>query len=317
MARKPPGHGRGQKQIAAGVLSAAATVGLTYLPSAPETDATQSLKTTTAMTPLFDGALPQGGGTPNADAQLATIHATPERAASKSTHLATQNITQSLADALNEAVLIPADTAAPVTADPLTIRTLERIDLSQEKWFLDFIIDQEGLVLTSYNDNGDRTISAGFNLTTNAARKDMFCTTLNVDEAFFNAVCKAEVSITKPQAMALLKVVTQEMQGIVNTKLRGIPVSAYELAAYTSIAFNSPSYIGPNAIEAARQGNPGMIKWVILDNCGGDIYASRRAGEFSLVCRTFNVSPDQVHKIIPPTEIARRATAAQQQNQNG
>lgn len=119
----------------------------------------------------------------------------------------------------------------------------------------DFISGEEGSRSRSYKDTkGNMTVGIGFNMDA-PGNRDQFKRVLNVDDDVFDAVRDGKRSLTENQIRKLFDASVQEAEDFIKQKFDGVDLLDHQRLALVSLAFNSPSLIGPNLERFIREGN--------------------------------------------------------------
>lgn len=145
---------------------------------------------------------------------------------------------------------------------------------SERRW--QFLSAEEGSRAVAYDDatgrpikpgspaKGLTTIGVGFNMDRPDARKVMG-EALGITGAQFDKLKAGEDALEPVEIRKLFEHTADEAEGLVNAKLKGIPLREHQRLALTSLAFNSPKLLGPKITEAVSTRNWGGAVAEILD----------------------------------------------------
>lgn len=127
-------------------------------------------------------------------------------------------------------------------------------DLYSDRRF-DFLAAQEGFRGRVYKDtSGLRTVGYGINLD-EPANKPLVMNVLKIDEEEYNALLNGEAALDEREARSLFEAAADRAETFVDHKLAGVDLTEHERLALVSLAYNSPSLIGPNLVSALKGGN--------------------------------------------------------------
>lgn len=118
-----------------------------------------------------------------------------------------------------------------------------------------FIRDNEGIPhATSYDDQGDRSIGYGFNLTRN---KQLFLDTLGATEEEYQDALDGDLALTPQQIASLHEAAVSQFETQVDRWYKDVDLRAHERKAIVSLAFNNPSMISPKTrfFKAVKEGD--------------------------------------------------------------
>jgi len=137
---------------------------------------------------------------------------------------------------------------------------------SYEKNRFNFITAEEGYRDGVYRDSrGLRTIGYGFNLD-DPNNFAMAGKVLNLSPKQMSAIRNGRQNITVRQAQVLFEASVGQAENVINTRLKGVPLRANQRMALVSMAYNSPSLIGPKITKALKEGNGEAVMHEILNN---------------------------------------------------
>ena len=135
-----------------------------------------------------------------------------------------------------------------------------------EKDRFQFITAEEGYRDSVYKDSrGLRTIGYGFNLD-DPGNFNMAGKVLGVSPKEMQNIRNGRKNITIRQAQVLFEASVGQAENIVNTRLKGVPLRSNQRVALVSMAYNSPSLIGPKITAALKNGNGDAVMHEILNN---------------------------------------------------
>lgn len=131
---------------------------------------------------------------------------------------------------------------------PLAVRN-ETAEVSR------FIRANEGVPhKRSYDDQGDRSIGYGFNLTQN---KELFLKTLGLTERDYEDAVDGRLELTPLQINKLHEAAVIQFEKQVDQWYKDVDLRAHERTAIVSLAFNNPSMISPKTrfFKAVKEGD--------------------------------------------------------------
>lgn len=142
----------------------------------------------------------------------------------------------------------------------------------------DFLVNAEGFRLRAYDDatgqpysggrkKGNITVGIGFNMDAPGA-KDLFMTATGLDEEDFKEVYKGKRQLTHEQVRKLFDFSVQQAEQYVHRIFKDDNLTTHQRIALVSLAFNSPSLIGPKLRKAVKSGDHKAALHEILYNSG-------------------------------------------------
>ena len=148
-----------------------------------------------------------------------------------------------------------------------------------------FVSEVEGNKLKSYRDtSGKRTVGVGFNMDAPGA-ESRFIEATGKDSQYFREVYNERANITQDESRKLFDVSIADAESVVDSRLGSADLSENQRISMVSMAYNSPSLLGPNLTAAANSGNDAAVRDEILYRSnGGNIkgIANRRYKEAAL-----------------------------------
>lgn len=134
----------------------------------------------------------------------------------------------------------------------------------------DFISKEEGVVPQAYPDiKGIRTIGIGFNMDRPDAGM-VLGKVLGLDAARYQKLRDGQDQLQPNEIRRLFDYNVQEAESIVNTKFKDVNLTEHQRLALVSMAFNSPSLIGPKITAAIRNGDTKSALQEILFNSNAE-----------------------------------------------
>ena len=128
------------------------------------------------------------------------------------------------------------------------------------------IAPREGPVLRAEDDGkGYMTVGVGYNMDRSGGR-DTFKRVLGVDDKFFDDVRNRNVQITPEQSKKLFASDMNDAEAIIQKKFGHLALPESKRIALVSMAFNSPSLIGPKLTAAVLAGDDHAALQEILYN---------------------------------------------------
>ncbi len=128
----------------------------------------------------------------------------------------------------------------------------------------DFIAGSEAIKRRAYDDatggymrpgagaKGNVTVGVGFNMDRPDA-KDVMSHALGFDDATFQSVYSGQRALSDLEVRKLFEYTAEEAESIVTNKLgKDVPLKEHQRLALVSLAFNSPSLIGPRIVDAIK-----------------------------------------------------------------
>lgn len=155
----------------------------------------------------------------------------------------------------------------------------------------DFIAGEEAIRRRAYDDatgkymapgaqkKGNVTVGIGFNMD-RADAGDVMSKALGFDDATFQSVYSGQRMLSELEVRKLFDYTASEAENIVNRKVGDASLKEHQRLALVSLAFNSPSLIGPKIVEALKAGK-------LTDAMQEILFNSNRRGHLGLARRRY------------------------------
>lgn len=130
-----------------------------------------------------------------------------------------------------------------------------------------FITTEEGYNGSVHMVNGIKHVGYGTNL---EANPDIIKDVLNFSPEKIQKLMAGDISLNQAQSRRLFDYKVQESERIVQKKLEGVPLNAHQRISLVSMAYNSPSLIGPNLVSHLKNSDMASVSYEILNKSNGN-----------------------------------------------